>query len=86
MAASVLDVSDLSIDFVRGEVSRPILSNVSFALGQRGILGIVGESGSGKSVLARALVGSIEPPLIRTSGRASGGPKCSGNVPGRRAM
>ena len=44
---------------------------MSFALGQRGILGIVGESGSGKSVLARALVGSIEPPLLRTGGTVS---------------
>ena len=68
MAAAVLEVADLSIDLVVGAASRPILSDVTLSVGQRGVLGIVGESGSGKSVLARALVGSIEPPLRRRRG------------------
>jgi peptide/nickel transport system ATP-binding protein len=45
------------------------LENVSFSLPPRGILGIVGESGSGKSVLARALIGSVRPPLRLVAGR-----------------
>ena len=50
MAAAVLEVADLSIDLVVGAASRPILSDVTLSVGQRGVLGIIGESGSGKSV------------------------------------
>lgn len=67
MSETILEVSALSVDLVRGE-AKPILSDVSFSLQRQGILGVVGESGSGKSVLARAMTGSIEPPLRRMAG------------------
>ena len=63
MGETILDVQDLSIDLIRRGESRPVLSNITFSLQRREILGIIGESGSGKSVLARALVGSISAPL-----------------------
>jgi peptide/nickel transport system ATP-binding protein len=67
MGETVFEVSGLSVDLVRSD-TRSILHDVSFSLVRQGILGIVGESGSGKSVLARAMTGSIEPPLRRAAG------------------
>ena len=68
MEAPVLEVQGLSIDLLRRGESRCVLSDVSFSLERRGVLGIIGESGSGKSVLARAIVGSITAPLRRVQG------------------
>jgi peptide/nickel transport system ATP-binding protein len=66
---SFLKVQDLSVELRRGAETRPILRNVSFELAERKVLGIIGESGSGKSVLSRALVNWVRPPLHVTSGR-----------------
>jgi len=67
-ATPVLDVRHLSVDVIRGGDIRPVLTDVSFTLGERQILGVVGESGSGKSVLARAVMGSVIAPLRHRSG------------------
>ena len=64
-----LKVQDLSVELRRSGMSSKILSDVSFELAEREVLGIIGESGSGKSVLSRALVGWIRPPLYVTEGR-----------------
>jgi peptide/nickel transport system ATP-binding protein len=68
MEAPVLEIQGLSIELPRRGDSRRVLSDVSFSLRPREVLGIIGESGSGKSILARAIVGSIAPPLRRTGG------------------
>ncbi len=68
-AEPLLRVRDLSVEVDTREGVRPILSGISFDLGAREILGVIGASGSGKTVLARALVNWIEPPL-RISGGA----------------
>ncbi|WP_137113388.1 ABC transporter ATP-binding protein [Mesorhizobium sp. GR13] len=68
--AKILDVADLSVDFVMpGGKRRPILQNVSLSVSQNEVLGIIGESGSGKTVLSRALVNWISPPLAAVGGK-----------------
>ena len=47
---------------------RQIISGINFDLAPREIVGIIGASGSGKSVLSRALVNWIDPPLAISSG------------------
>ena len=54
-AAPLLDVRDLSVDFVNGDAVTHAVRGVSFQLG-REKLAIVGESGSGKSTVGRALL------------------------------
>lgn len=64
---SVLSVSQLSVD-IEGRERRRILNEISFTLEADTVLGIIGQSGSGKTVLSRALVNWLRPPL-----RISGG-------------
>ena len=67
--APILDVRGLSVALDgAGHAQTPIVSEVSFALYERQVLGIIGESGSGKTVLSRALVNWIAPPLRITGG------------------
>lgn len=54
-AVPLLDVRDLSVDFVNGDAVTHAVRGVSFQLG-REKLAIVGESGSGKSTVGRALL------------------------------
>ncbi len=65
----VLEVSGLSVQLAgtRG-ATRPVLSDVSFRLGEHQVISIIGESGSGKTVLSRALVNWINEPLRITGG------------------
>ncbi|MGR9363700.1 ABC transporter ATP-binding protein (plasmid) [Rhizobium leguminosarum] len=67
MGENVLSVRDLTVELVGRRESRTVISDVSFDLRARQVLGIIGESGSGKTVLSRAVANWIEPPLhIRT--------------------
>ena len=54
-AVPLLDIRDLSVDFVNGDAVTHAVRGVSFQLG-REKLAIVGESGSGKSTVGRALL------------------------------
>jgi peptide/nickel transport system ATP-binding protein len=66
---TVIEVKDLSVQLQRENgAARPILSTVTFSLAEDQVIGIIGESGSGKTVLSRALVNWIRPPLKVTSG------------------
>ncbi|MGD9537454.1 MAG: ABC transporter ATP-binding protein [Alphaproteobacteria bacterium] len=69
MAEPILQVRGLSVDLVRHGERKPVLHDISFDLSERQTLGIIGESGSGKTVLARAVVGAINPPLEVTAGQ-----------------
>lgn len=68
MAEIVLKVRRLSVDLAAENRIRPILRDISFDLHEREVFGIIGRSGSGKTVLSRALVNWINPPLSITSG------------------
>ena len=64
----MLKVRSLSVDLaVEGRI-RPVLADISFDLHEREVFGVIGESGSGKTVLSRALVNWISPPLSITAG------------------
>jgi peptide/nickel transport system ATP-binding protein len=75
MAAPVLAVQGLAVEFPgrRGVVRA--LHDVSLSIGPGEILGVVGESGAGKSLTGAAVIGLLEPPgrvaagEIRIAGR-----------------
>ena len=68
-AAPLLEVKGLSVELQRGSERRPVLGDVGFTVADRQVLGVIGESGSGKTTLAKAVVGWIQPPLVRTGGQ-----------------
>lgn len=63
-----LSVSNLTVEFSDGDVSRTILKGIDFQLRPNEILGIVGETGAGKSILARALIGLLPEGCENASG------------------
>ncbi len=67
-AQPLLSVENLSIFLGSGDAARKLLSNVAFKVEAKSVLGIIGESGSGKTLLSRALVNWVRPPLQVSSG------------------
>ena len=69
-ATSLLEVSDLAIDFTGGERTVRAVDGVSFSMAAGSTLAVVGESGSGKSVTALSLGRLLpSPPARIRSGR-----------------
>lgn len=68
MTQPLLELRDLTVVAGRGDTAKVILDRVSFSLAPREIVGVVGASGAGKTVLSRAVVNWLEPPLSRRSG------------------
>jgi len=67
---SLLEVSDLTVDFVSVDGRVRILNHVSMDVNEGEVVGIVGESGSGKTTLALAILGLLDsPPADIVSGR-----------------
>jgi peptide/nickel transport system ATP-binding protein len=64
----VMEVRGLSVVARTAAGERTILSDIDLVVAPRSVLGIIGESGSGKTVLSRALVNWIKPPLRITKG------------------
>jgi peptide/nickel transport system ATP-binding protein len=65
---SVLEVTDLSVDFSSRHRTVRAVDQVNFVLRGGERLGLVGESGAGKSVIARALLGLTKAPGKVASG------------------
>jgi peptide/nickel transport system ATP-binding protein len=66
-AAPLLEVRDLTVEFVGESGPVPAVRGLSYALSRGEVLGIVGESGSGKSVSSLAVMGLL-PPSATVSG------------------
>jgi ABC-type dipeptide/oligopeptide/nickel transport system ATPase component len=71
MASPLLEVVNLQTYFTTHESIRKAVDGVSLTVNEGEVLGVVGRSGSGKSVLARSIMGLINPP-----GRIVGGDIC----------
>jgi peptide/nickel transport system ATP-binding protein len=68
VTSPVLQVTDLTVEFVTRRGVLKALDRVSFEIQRGEVLGVVGESGAGKSVTGSAVIGLIDPP-----GRIAGG-------------
>jgi microcin C transport system ATP-binding protein len=62
---TVLDVKNLSVDFVNGPQRTAAVKNVSFSLDKGETLAVVGESGSGKSVTALSILQLLPYPVAQ---------------------
>lgn len=65
---TVLEVDNLSVDFIGDGCRRNVVKNVSFTLKKGTTLGIVGESGSGKSVSSMSIMRLLKMPPASMSG------------------
>lgn len=65
---NLLEIKDLSVDFVNGSQVTQAVSKVSFSIKQGEVLAIVGESGSGKSVTALSVLQLLPYPMAKHSG------------------
>ncbi|PPF77796.1 ABC transporter ATP-binding protein [Pseudoclavibacter sp. Z016] len=65
---SVLEVRDLTVDYVSDERSVRGADRVSFSIAQGEILGLAGESGCGKSTCANAIMRLLKEPARITGG------------------
>lgn len=68
-AAPLLQIDDLSVDFLRDGTYHNVLRHVGFTLQRGRTLGIVGESGSGKSVTCMSVMRLLPEKLSRVGGR-----------------
>lgn len=69
MEEPLLEVAGLTVVAESQGRHRDLLTDISFTLRAKSVLGIIGESGSGKTVLSRALIRWLSPPLRITGGR-----------------
>lgn len=70
MPHKILDIQDLSIDFVNNKIARKALQNIDISVFRGEILAIVGESGSGKSITALSILQLLNTPHAKyTSGK-----------------
>lgn len=67
---TLLEVSDLSVEFRAGDGFVPAVHGVSYTLGEEETLGVVGESGCGKSVTALSIMRLLPEPAGRISSGA----------------
>jgi len=66
--APLLEVEDLSVDYVTPKGRVRAVDRVSFTVGVGEIVGLAGESGSGKSTILHALMRTLGPPAVITGG------------------
>ncbi len=63
MNLEILNVRDLSVGFMQGDIGNEVVSKVNFSLKSGETLALVGESGSGKSVTAHAIMKLLPYPM-----------------------
>ena len=65
----LLSIEGLSVRVENGnENDFNILKDVSFAIPERGVVGLLGESGSGKSIMSKEILGLNTAPVKKTAG------------------
>lgn len=69
MDTPLLEVKNLTVVVGDAQSAPQVLTDISFKLEQRGILGVIGGSGAGKSVLAKAIINWLESPLRVVAGQ-----------------
>ena len=62
---NLIEVRDLSVEFVSGERPHRVVQGISFDIKRGETLALVGESGSGKSVTAHSILRLLPYPLAR---------------------
>ncbi len=62
---NLIEVRDLAVEFVTGELKQCVVENVSFSIKRGETMALVGESGSGKSVTAHSILRLLPYPLAR---------------------
>ncbi len=60
---NLIEVRDLAVEFVTGELKQRVVENVSFSIKRGETMALVGESGSGKSVTAHSILRLLPYPL-----------------------
>ena len=68
MAAALLEVKHLKVEFPGRRGTLLALDDISFEIAPGEILGVVGESGAGKSLTGAAIIGLLDPPGRIASG------------------
>jgi peptide/nickel transport system ATP-binding protein len=69
MAAELLQVEDLRVEYLTAGGRVRVVDDVSFTLRRGEILGLAGESGSGKTTIALAILRLLKAPAAITGGR-----------------
>ena len=66
----LLNIQNLSVDFISGQAKTTALKNISFTITKGEIVALVGESGSGKSVTSLSILQLVpSPPAKYASGQ-----------------
>lgn len=65
---ALLELRNMTVALGHSDTAKVILEDVSFSLSPKEIVGVVGASAAGKTVLSRAAVNWLEPPLVRRAG------------------
>ncbi|HEX6291220.1 MAG TPA: ABC transporter ATP-binding protein, partial [Herpetosiphonaceae bacterium] len=65
---ALLDVRDLSVEYVTGGGPVRAVDGVSFSIAPGEVFGLAGESGCGKSTIAHAIMRVLRPPALITGG------------------
>ncbi len=68
MAAALLEVKHLKVEFPGRRGTLLALDDISFEIAPGELLGVVGESGAGKSLTGAAIIGLLDPPGRIASG------------------
>lgn len=68
MSAPLLEVEDLSVEYVTEARTVRAVDRVSFSIAEREVFGLAGESGCGKSTIANAILRLLRDPALISGG------------------
>lgn len=68
MSAPLLEIQDLSVEYVTEARTVRAVDRVSFSIAEREVFGLAGESGCGKSTIANAILRLLRDPAVISGG------------------